>query len=276
MRPYAAAVRPRPARVLRAIGVLGAVLALTALLTAGQPGFAAAPPGTPWAAPTAASKTVGPLFRNGTSNPHECSASVIASTTRDLILTAAHCIVGNPTGWKFAPGYVNGRTPYGVWTVRGAYLPPGWVHRADPHRDYAILRVEPQVHGGRLVHVQDVTGGNPIVSAPPAGKKVTTVAYNAGLNDQPVACSTTSYRARDYPAFNCHGYVGGSSGGPWLIATGPHTVGVAGVIGGLHQGGCTEFTSYTAPFGDGIQHLLLRAQTGSDTDAAPAPPPDGC
>ena len=57
--------------------------------------------------------TVGPLFFDGLANDHGCSADVIAAPSRDLVLTAAHCIEGTGAGITFAPGYLDGATPYG-------------------------------------------------------------------------------------------------------------------------------------------------------------------
>ena len=101
--------------------------------------------------------------------------------------------------------------------------------------------------------------------------KITDIAYNNGINDDPVECTTTVYSTNGYPAFNCHGFVGGSSGSPWLN----HGY-VDGVIGGWHQGGCFEYTSYTAPFTSAIDDLWWRATQSGPGDIAPAPGGDGC
>ena len=63
-------------------------------------------------------RSVGPLFPSG-SSIHTCTASVIASRTGDLVITAAHCLSGTGAGWRFAPGYDNGAEPYGSWKVVG-------------------------------------------------------------------------------------------------------------------------------------------------------------
>ncbi len=231
-----------------------------------------APPGTPTATTFAGTQTVGPLFRGGLGNDHECTASVVASPSRDLILTAAHCVFGSAAGWQFAPGYHLGATPGGVWTVTGAYVDPHWRADQDPHYDYALLRVAPSA--GR--RIQDVTGANVLGTAPAAGTAITDVAYNAGRDDDPIRCATTTYRTDGYPAFNCHGYVGGSSGSPWLTRFGSRTAVVHGVIGGLHQGGCYEYTSYSSPFTWAVYVLLARASVHAAPDVVPEPGGDGC
>lgn len=236
-----------------------------------------APPGTPTATTFAGTPTVGPLFRNGLANRHGCTASVIASPRRDLILTAAHCVSGTAAGWLFVPGYDKGVTPYGVWTVTHAYVDRQWLAGQDPQHDFAILQVARQERGGHAVGVQDVTGGNVLGFAPRPGSTIDDVAYNAGIDDQPIECRTIAYYTDGFPSFNCHGYVGGSSGSPWL-ATAPqvHVTFVVGVIGGLHQGGCFEYTSYSSAFAIDAQLLLLRAAAGLHPDTVPVAGGDGC
>jgi hypothetical protein len=244
---------------------------LVLCLPAADASWAAAPPGTPTATTFAGTPTVGPLFPNGLTHRHSCTASVVASPGHNLLITAAHCLNGDPSGWLFAPGYDSGSTPYRVWTVLSAYLPPQWLSGQDPHYDYAFLRVRRQWRRGSLLGVQDFTGANSLGLAPGSGWKVTDVAYNSGRNDDPVHCTTQVYYARGYPAFDCHGYVGGSSGSPWLN----HGY-VDGVIGGLHQGGCFEYTSYSSPFTSQIDDLWWRATQSGPGDVAPAPGSDGC
>lgn len=255
-----------------------AALASLGLLSAGpaaaDPG---APPGTPTATAFDGTPTVGPLFRNGLTSRHGCTASVIASPHHDLLLAAAHCVSGTAAGWEFAPGYDAGRTPYGVWTVTHAYVDPDWSRSQDPQHDYAVLQVAHQRHGGRTVGIEDVTGANALGQAPSDGRTITDVAYNSGIDDQPITCTTTAYYTDGFPSFNCHGYVGGSSGSPWLATLpGSDRSVVVGVIGGLHQGGCYEYTSYSSAFGPDVYALLFRATLGLHPDTVPDAGSDGC
>lgn len=230
-----------------------------------------APPGTPTAAAFSGNPTVGPLFAHGTTSRHTCTASVVASPGHNLLITAAHCLSGNPNGWQFVPGYDRGQAPHGTWTVMSAYLPAQWLAGQNPRYDYAFLRVRRQWLHGTLLGIQDITGANNLGLAPGSGWKITDVAYNNGINDDPVQCATTVYFANGYPAFNCHGFVGGSSGSPWIN----HGY-VDAVIGGWHQGGCVEYTSYSAPFTSAIDDLWWRATQSGPGDLAPVPGPDGC
>lgn len=267
-------------RTMRAHLALAVGAAVTALTLWAAP-VAQADPGPPPGAPTAHSikgvPTVGPIFRDGLQNDHGCTASVVASPTRDLILTAAHCVAGTAAGWLFAPGYDKGATPYGTWKVTHAYVDPAWTSRQDPQHDFAFLQVADHVRGGRRVTLQQVTGANRLGSAPRTGRRATDIAYNEGIDDRAISCTVRAYRTGGYPTFSCHGYVGGSSGSPWLVrvpGTSRHLV--VGLIGGLHQGGCYEYTSYSSAFGADIHRLWWRAVRHVRPDDVPQAGGDGC
>ena len=218
---------------------------------------------------------VGPLFFGGLQNSHGCSASVIASPSRDLVITAAHCIQGNGAGIQFAPGYANGRSPYGVWSVSRVYVGPSWAAGGNTQHDYAILKMSPNVIGGHRVLLQNVTGANTLGYSPRPGTLVTVSGYPLGSNDQPITCTNTTYLQSGYPAFNCHGYLGGTSGSPFVARTGRVQM-VVGLIGGLHQGGCRDYTSYSPTFGPAVLTLWKRASLGSRADVVPAAGSNGC
>lgn len=221
--------------------------------------------------------TVGPLFSQGMSGPHNCTASVLDSPGGDLILTAAHCLVGSAVGVQFAPGYDDGATPYGVWTVKRAFGDPNWLAGQDLGHDYAILQLEDQQKAGRLITVESVTSGNRLGQVPSAGQPVTVIAYKAGMNDEPVRCATTVRTDGGYPAFDCGGFSGGTSGGPWLVtAASTHDPAVVAVIGGRNYGGCDDATSYSSAFGQPILDLLSRAAAGVAPSVFPRPTGDNC
>jgi len=221
--------------------------------------------------------TVGPLFYSAARRRHNCSASIVRSASRDLVLTAAHCITGRGAGIQFVPGYNRGRVPYGVWTAVQVYVDPSWKSRQDPRHDVVILKMGRQKRGTHSVGIQDVVGGNYLGVAPPSGTQVQVPAYPAGINDSPISCVNSIYRTAGYPGFDCHRYVSGTSGAPFLRSIGPdHRQVVVGVIGGLHQGGCLESTSYSAPFGSDTLRVLRRAALGSTPDVLPRPGSGGC
>ena len=266
--------------VAAVIGVAVTAVVIITVTVAGGAGAATpaglgtVPPGTPAAHPFAGDRTVGPLFPPG-SPAHTCTASVVDSPAGDLLITATHCVIGTASGYTFAPGYHDGAEPYGTWTVVGAYVDPQWTAHLPPALDVAFLRVAPHRVDGRIREIQDVTGGNRLGSAPSTGQEVTVPAYPTGHDDDPITCTArVSYRGV-YPAFDCNPYVDGTSGSPWLLHTG-HGWDVVGVIGGLHQGGCYPWTSYSAPFGPATARTYAAAAKGADTAALPPPESDGC
>ncbi len=217
---------------------------------------------------------MGPLFPPGSST-HTCTASVVQSRSGNLLVTATHCIAGDARGYTFAPGYHAGVEPFGSWTVVGAYGSPKWITDRSPQLDFAFLVVAPHRVHGRVQEIQSVTGANRLGTAPPRGTSVTVPAYATGTRDRPLTCTARVYYRGVYPAFNCNPYVDGTSGSPWL-RRGPHGSVVVGVIGGLHQGGCYPWTSYSAPFGPATLRTYTSAAAGGKVSVFPGPESDGC
>lgn len=254
----------------------GAVALAAALTLSAAVAEASTPPSIPTAETVPGTALVGPLFRSGLTNDHSCTASVLNAPGHDLVLTAAHCVSGTGAGILFAPGYDNGATPYGVWTSVAAYVDPSWIRNQDPQHDYAILRLARQNVQGHSVGVADVTKvAESIAPAPRPGQRLTVPAYPAGINDEPINCSVRTYYTDGYPSFDCGGYVGGTSGSPWLTRIGRGWF-VTGVIGGLHQGGCVDYTSYSSSFGLDTYRLWLRAAFHQPADTVPVAGSDGC
>jgi len=234
---------------------------------------AAEPPGTPTAQPFAGLATVGPLFLPGSTDPF-CTASVVASRAGDLLVTAAHCVIGATTGYTFAPGDHDGVEPFGSWTVVGAYAAPAWIDHEEPQADVAFLTVAPKMVGGRVRDIESVTGADRFGTTPATGQRVTVPAYALGAT-KPVTCSVRTYVEAGYPAFNCNPYPDGTSGAPWLRRIGRGWA-VVGVIGGLHQGGCQTWTSYSPRFAAAVQRAYVMANRGTRVSTFPPLASDGC
>jgi V8-like Glu-specific endopeptidase len=214
--------------------------------------------------------TTGPLYFAGTSF-HTCTASVLTSPTEDLIITAAHCVYGSGAGMIFVPGSVGGSSPYGRWTVTAAYVDPTWVSSRNPLRDVAILRVAPVLTSVGWRNIQQLTGGNRLVTTPAVIGLVVVPAYIAGVGGNPISCLANTYRSGAYTAFNCGGYPDGVSGAPFIQGST-----VLGVIGGLHQGGCSPSISYSSPFDASTIATFNRAVARGVANVLPSPGSDGC
>jgi V8-like Glu-specific endopeptidase len=220
--------------------------------------------------------SVGALFLPGFyPSLHTCTASVVASPAGDVVLTAAHCIAGSGRGYRFAPGYRSGKTPYGVWAVTGAYGAPGWLRHRDPRDDWAFLTVARRRWHGRLETLQQVTGAHRLGAPASRRDRVTVIGYGVGHGGTPIRCTAPVYVHRGYPAFDCGGFVGGTSGSPWLRRTTTGWV-VAGEIAGLQQGGCTPSTSYSPALGPAARRTLQRAGRGNAPEQFPPAGSDGC
>lgn len=218
---------------------------------------------------------VGALFANASSTQHGCTASVIDSPQGDVLLTAAHCVSGNGAGMVFAPGYHNGISPYGRWTVTALHLAPGWLKSQDPQDDFAFLTVAPRTIDGRRIEIQQVTGAYQLGGNPHSGEAITVLGYPAGSNNDPVTCRTKVYFTGAFPSFNCSGFVDGTSGGPWLVHT-TRGARIVGVIGGMNQGGCVVSTSYSSPLTQAVRKVDAQAADHAAPDIPPKSGGDGC
>ena len=207
----------------------------------------------------AGTPAVGALFTTtsgGGLGAHFCSASVVDSPARDLVITAAHCVSGS-SPIAFVPGYDNGRMPYGIWRVTRVIVDPSWVSSANPNADVAFLVVTGQ--GG--ARIQDVTGGEQLGIGQAAGQFVSVVGYPEGAN-APIRCDNLAHGfSPTQLVFDCGGYTDGTSGGPLLEDVNPTTgLGtVIGVIGGYEQGGDIASVSYAARFGVLVADLYKTA-----------------
>ena len=232
-----------------ATGFVRAVRHLTA--TSGGQAFA----GTP---------AVGALFTasGGKLGQHFCTASVIESPDGDLAITAAHCVTSTSGTVDFVPGYDNGHTPYGVWTVTKVYVDQAWSSSSNPDDDFAFLRIS---QPGSSVPVEDVTGAEQLATGTPASRQLVQVIGYPNASDQPITCQNRlSEPMADQLEFDCGGYTDGTSGGPFLRevnqSTGQGTV--IGVIGGYQQGGDTPQISYSAVLGANAAALYKTAVAG--------------
>jgi len=237
-------------------------------------GTTAKPPGTPTAHHFVGERGVGALFPPGAAL-HTCTASVVDSPAKDVLITAAHCISGKAKGFVFVPGYRNGVEPFGAWTVVAAYGPRGWLTHQDPRLDVAFLKVAPHEVNGRPQQIETVTGGERLGAAPKSGATVTVPAYAVGLNDEQLTCTAHVYCRGLFPSFNSDPYVDGTSGSPWLERSWAGWV-VVGVIGGLHHGGCQSWTSYSSPFGAASSRAESSAARSAPGSTFPPTGSDGC
>lgn len=220
--------------------------------------------------------TVGALFLSAAFPLHICTASVVHSHNGDVIVTAAHCVRGGTAaGYAFAPGFHDGKEPYGVWTVVAGYGAPAWVNKTDVHDDFAFLRVAPHHKNGKTITLQSVTGSIRLGSAAHARQSVSITSYPLGIGGSAIHCRTRVFVKGRFRGFHCDGFADGTSGSAWVAGHGTGRR-IVGILGGLHQGGCTPKTAYSSPLGRAAHRALARAGHGERADVFPNPPSDGC
>jgi len=220
--------------------------------------------------PARLSPRVGALFVHDASGDHFCTASVVASPGRDLLVTAAHSINGGKGGGYrqdivFIPGYRDGQAPYGVWAPAQLIVAAQWASSSDPGFDVGFVVLKPL--DGK--DIEDVLGANQLGTDPGYKNLVRVTGYPDSAN-APVTCTGwTSEHSPSQLRFDCGGFTGGTSGSPWITRLDPltRTGTIVGVIGGYQQGGDTPAISYSPYLGEEIQRLYRQAVAD---EAAPA------
>jgi V8-like Glu-specific endopeptidase len=194
---------------------------------------------------------------------HFCSASVVDSSTSDLVLTAAHCVYNTVpvTTMAYVPEWHQGVSPYGTWPVETVTVAAGWEQSQNPNLDFAFLKVAPP--SGTSKPIQAVTGGLHLGINTGYDHSVYVIGYN-WFGDQANGCATTSSEFEaNQMQFACNNYQDGTSGGPWIINYDPATGGgtVIGNIGGYEQGGASPWSiSYSVYYSSSIQQLFTQAE----------------
>lgn len=230
--------------------------------------------------------SVGVLVVDG--GRHQCSAAVVASRSRRVLATAAHC-VWLDGGWRvdgafFIPGYAAGEEPLGRWTVDTAYVPPAWQQIDSPindvaaDTDFAFVTLLPR--DGVLP--EQVLGAQGIRFSTPDRLPVAALGYPAtGVYDGqslrgcdgPAAVETFTRPDRDggqVLAMTCD-MTEGASGGPWLA--GPDAAAGRGQVVGVVSGG--DATQLVSPrFGAAAREVYEAADSAAlipDQPTAPDP-----
>ncbi|MEU8972187.1 trypsin-like serine protease [Streptomyces monashensis] len=206
---------------------------------------------------------IGAVFEKDDQGAHFCTASVVQSPGRNMLITAAHCAFDADSGQPlndlvFAPGYRNGDEPSGLWKVSKVVVDERWATSQDEDLDFAFLLLEQK--DGK--DIQDLLGGNTLGVNRGFDNKVKITGYPAS-RDTPISCRnrTTKFSGTQL-RIQCTDLEDGTSGSPWLTGYDPksHTGTVIGVLGGHEGGGDQDDVSYAAYFDDDVAKLYRRAQ----------------
>jgi hypothetical protein len=172
-----------------------------------------------------------------------CSGTAIDSPTRQLVLTAGHCVASGPLGRRrrnvlssfleFVPAYNDGVAPFGAFVaIRGKVLAPKqWTRFGNPDFDMGAFLTNPNSEG---VNVADAVGGGVKIvmdlnrhqqfqayGYPGETRRMQTCA-SPYLGDDPI---TVRFPGPPTQAIRCH-WPPGSSGGGWLIENGTQINGI--------------------------------------------------
>lgn len=220
-----------------------------ARLRAGRPAPLASASFLTVATPEAAPYSVnGRLFVKQGNLRGYCSATAIDSPTRQLVLTAGHCVnnggEGGRTVWSqyltFVPAYDGGRAPFGAFvSKRGhVYAPRQWTKGANPDYDLGAFLTHPN-HRGE--NVADAVGGGATIALDLSRQqRFRSFGYPGNIKrmqgcDSPYAGDDRASFPLPGPptmAIRCH-WAPGASGGGWLIGDGSE---IDGLTSYLHLG----------------------------------------
>ncbi|MFN8163726.1 MAG: hypothetical protein U0R26_07820 [Solirubrobacterales bacterium] len=236
---YWTPARMRSARPLDLVvdGSGKAELRLGAAATGATASFAAVP--TPEVPPFSVNGRI--FVRQGKLQGY-CSGTAINSPTRQLVLTAGHCVNSGPdegrrSVWsnylEFVPAYSGGVAPFGVFVAKRnqVHAPQPWVRQGNPDFDMGAFLTYPNSEGVNLADA--VGGGATIVTDLTRRQEFQTFGY-PGETKWMQTCSspyigddTLTFRLPGPPTLGirCR-WAPGSSGGGWLIAGGTQIDGI--------------------------------------------------
>ena len=162
-------------------------------------------------------------FRPG--GPYSCSATVINSPSRSVVLTAGHCVYERKLGWArnivFVPAYLQGEQPFGTWKATRVAATRGWVRSENFHGDYSAIKLS-----SPSGPVGEVVGEEGLVWNQPREQLFQAIGYpfNRGRTELMWNCISASLGADPFDrsrgkadtGIGCD-MGGGSSGGGWTI-----------------------------------------------------------
>jgi V8-like Glu-specific endopeptidase len=170
-----------------------------------------------------------------------CSATAIDSPSRQLVLTAGHCLYSILPGHRvptstryfdFVPAYSRGQAPLGEFIGRRGYLPRPWLRSINENYDMAAVLTEPNASGQNVADA--VGGGIPIATDRPRDQEYQVLGYPGANRKLMQECDASfsgddrlTYPLGGPPSLGVSCYMGeGASGGPWLINEGTEVGGI--------------------------------------------------
>lgn len=168
------------------------------------------------------SAVAGKVFFHNPSNglDYAASASALNSSSKQLVITAGHCVHGGKggtwmTNWVFVPRYRSGARPFGTFSAKQFRTFDAWISNSDLGRDVAMVTTFP-LNGNKLV---DVVGGHGLNWNFSRTVAITTLAYPSNFNSGEIQqwCQGTTSDGGGYTIKIGCNFGPGASGGGWLM-----------------------------------------------------------
>lgn len=174
-----------------------------------------------------------------------CSGTAINTPTRQLVLTAGHCVNAGAAYrgnlWYrdllFAPAYTADKAPFGAFPAKRnkVFAPPQWTNRSNPGFDLGAFLTHPNKRG---IDVADAVGGGAAIALDqPRNQSFSSFGYPG--NVKRMQGCRSDYAGDDRLSFPfpgpptlgiaCH-WAPGASGGGWLIGDGTQINGLNGYL----------------------------------------------
>jgi V8-like Glu-specific endopeptidase len=171
-----------------------------------------------------------------------CSGTAINSPSRQLVLTAGHCLYSILPGhslptaaryFDFVPDYSHGQAPFGEFIGSKGFLPKPWLRNINENYDMAAVLTHPNTEG---LNVADAVGGGiPIATDRARDQEYQVLGYPGGPERKNMQECDGRFSGDDRltyplggpPSLGVACYMGeGASGGPWLINEGTEVGGI--------------------------------------------------
>ena len=217
-----------------------------------------------------------------------CGGTVVPSPGRNLVASAAHCFDDGSQRTKlvFVPQHsAKSPMPHGIYPIKKGHIfkDPGYTGtRRSEERftdvDVAFLATEPRGDGKK---VENVVGAIPMGFGTGFRHTVRAIGYpylygggSYKPKQDPLTCTTPTkryttgdvrdgggrlWRGGTFTQIDCDGYVGGTSGGPFITA-GSEPRKLIGVTGGWMTGGHSADTSYASYFDADVERIYAAAK----------------
>ncbi|MFI9028270.1 trypsin-like serine protease [Streptomyces sp. NPDC053560] len=229
-----------------------------------------------------------------------CGGTVVPSPGKNLVASAAHCFDSNDQKENliFVPQHsAKNPMPHGLFPIKkgSIFKDPGYTGTKKSEENYtdvdvAFLATEPRSDGKKA---EQVVGAIPLGFNTGFDHSVQAIGYpylygggHYKPKQDPLSCTTPMKRyqtgnTRDsggrlwrggvFSEIHCDGYVGGTSGGPFITAGG-ESAKLVGVTGGWMTGGHNANISYSSYFDGDVKRIYDAAKAGKQPASINPPP----